>query len=341
MPLLPFLHRVVSREDLPSSSAEEAMQVILNGEASTSQIAAFLVALRMKGETSEELLGFARAMRSKSTWVDIGLPSEPLLDTCGTGGQGATTFNISTIAAFVAAGAGVRVAKHGNRSISSLCGSADLLEALGVRISLEVADLARCVREVGIGFLFAPLLHPAMKFAQPARLELKMRTVLNLLGPLTNPARATAQLIGAPSPEAAALMAHALAGLGIENAFVVHGSDGLDEVTTTGPTLVFHVRGTRVEKQTWTPEDFGVPVSNIESLGGGSVDCNAQIAFRILDGEAGPAADIVAVNAAAALLAAGKARNLQEGVEMAFDSVRSGRAHAKLRALIEFTNPKR
>ena len=338
MSLLPFLHRVAAREDLPSASAEDAMRVILGGEASTPLIAAFLVALRMKGETSDELLGFARAMREKSTWVDIGVPSEPLLDTCGTGGQGASTFNISTVAAFVAAGAGVRVAKHGNRSISSLCGSADLLEILGVRLSLEVPDLARAVREVGIGFLFAPLLHPAMKFAQAARVELKMRTVFNLLGPLTNPARASAQLIGAPSPEAAALMANALAGLGIENAFVVHGSDGLDEVTTTGPTLVFQVRGSRVDQQTWTPEDFGVPIADIEALRGGDRPANAHIALRILAGESGPAADIVAVNAGAALVAAGKARSLREGAEMAFESMRSGRAQAKLRALIEFTN---
>ncbi len=314
------------------------MHVILNGQASTPLIAAFLVALRMKGETSAELLGFARAMRSKSTRVDIGIADEPLLDTCGTGGQGSSTFNISTVAAMVAAGAGVRVAKHGNRSISSQCGSADLLEELGVRISLDVADLARAVREVGIGFLFAPLFHPAMKFAQPARLELKMRTVFNLLGPLTNPARASAQLIGAPSPESAGLMAHALAGLDIKRAFVVHGADGLDEVTTTGPTLVYDVQGSHIEKHTWMPEDFGVSLAKVETLRGGTRETNAEIARRVLAGEEGPAMDIVAVNAAAALVAAGIAHDLRHGMSLAMGAIRSGRAQAKLDALIRFTN---
>src|SRR5271169_1766618 len=235
------------------------MLAIFNGHASTPQIAAFLAALHTKGETAEELLGFALAMREKVTPVQPRLNGEPLLDTCGTGGGDAVTFNISTVAAFVAAGAGARVAKHGNRSFSTQCGSADILEELGVRVSQPPERVALAIREIGIGFLFAPLLHPAMKHAQPARTELKMRTVFNLLGPLTNPAGATRQLIGAPSAHAAELMANAIAGLGPERAFIVHGSDGLDEVTTTGSTLVFEITGSRVHTFTWTPADFGIP----------------------------------------------------------------------------------
>src|SRR5579862_3324998 len=238
--LLPFLQKVSSREHLSAAEAREAMLVILSGEATTPQISAFLVGLRTKGETAEELLGFARAMRERSTTVDVGLDAEPLLDTCGTGGDGGGSFNISTVAAFVVAGAGVRVAKHGNRSFSTRCGSADILEELGVEVSQAPDRVAQAIREIGIGFLFAPALHPAMRHAQPARAELKMRTVFNLVGPLTNPAGATRQLIGAPSIPAAELMATALAGLGSERAFIVHGQ-GLDEVTTTGSTLVFEI----------------------------------------------------------------------------------------------------
>src|SRR5260221_723257 len=240
--LLPYLHLVAARENLSAEDARLAMLAILNGDASTPQIAAFLVALRMKGETPAEVLGFARAMREKSEHVELDPDVAPLLDTCGTGGDGGTTFNISTIAAFVVAGAGVRVAKHGNRSLSSLCGSADLLEALGINITSSPQEIARAIREVGIAFLFAPRLHPAMKYAQPARVDLKMRTVFNLLGPLTNPAGATRQLIGAPSVQSAELMANALAGMEPQRTFIVHGSDGLDEVTTTGPTTVFEVK---------------------------------------------------------------------------------------------------
>ena len=233
--------------------AREAMLAILEGESTTAQIAAFLVGLRMKGETPEELLGFARAMREKSARVDARIDSEPLLDTCGTGGDGGQTFNISTIAAFVVAGAGVRVAKHGNRSLSGLCGSADLLEEFGVRLLTTPDAVACAIREVGIGFhVRTGCFIPAMKHAQPARMELKMRTVFNLLGPLTNPAGATRQLIGAPSVATAELMANALAQLGPERAFVVHGSDGLDEVTTTGSTDVFEVHQNRVRRFAWT-----------------------------------------------------------------------------------------
>src|SRR5260370_26430175 len=257
--LLPYLHRVAARENLSAEDARQAMLAVLSGEATTAQIAAFLMGLRTKGEPSDELLGFARAMREKVARVNAGVDSEPLLDTCGTGAaEGPPTFNISTITAFVIAGAGVRVAKHGNRSLSSQCGSADVLEALGINLAITPGEAGRAIREVGIGFLFAPALHPAMKYAQPARLELKMRTVFNLLGPLTNPAGATRQLIGAPSAHAAELMARALAGLWPERAFVVHGSDGLDEVTTTASTLVFEVTGRAGNAQSLGPSDFGV-----------------------------------------------------------------------------------
>jgi len=334
--LLPYLHRVAAREDLSAAEARLAMLAILNGEATTPQISAFLVGLRTKGETAEELLGFARAMREKAARVDAQIDSSPLLDTCGTGGDGGFTFNISTIAAFVVAGAGVHVAKHGNRSMSAQCGSADLLEELGIHISLSPEDAARAIREVGIGFLFAPLFHPAMKHAQPARQELKMRTVFNLLGPLTNPAGAPRQLIGAPSVEAAKLMANALAGLGPERAYVVHGSDGLDEVTTTGPTTVFEVIHQRVRKFSWTPADFGVEPGTAVDLTGGDRAANRKIAMAILQGERGPRRDIVLVNAAAALLAAEVTPDIREAVQRAGESIDTGAAWAKVEKLAEF-----
>lgn len=335
MPFVAYLHRVANRENLTAGEAAEAMALILAGQATTAQIAAFLVALRMKRETPAELLGFARAMRARMTRVDAG--PEPVIDTCGTGGDNAGTFNVSTVAALVAAGAGVRVAKHGNRSISSRCGSADVLEGLGVRIDLAPEAVGRAIREVGIGFLFAPALHAAMKYAQPARVELKMRTVFNLLGPLANPAGATAQLVGAPSVEAAELMAEALASLGLERGFVVHGSDGLDEITTTGPTTALEITRGAIAHHTLTPADFGVAVARAEDLKGGDRDENTRIARAILDGESGPCRDIVLVNAAAALVAAGRAHNFPEGVALAAESIDSGAARARLDQLIRFT----
>ena len=335
--LLAYLHRVAARENLSAEEARQAMLAVLSGEATTPQIAAFLAALRTKGETADELLGFARAMREKVAHIDVPVDSEPLLDTCGTGGDGGSTFNISTLAAFVVAGAGVRVAKHGNRSISSQCGSADILEELGVHVSVTPEETARAIREIGIGFLFAPLLHPAMKHAQPARLELKMRTVFNLLGPLTNPAGATHQLIGAPSLHAAELMAHALAGLEPERAFVVHGCDGLDEVTTTGETVVFEVMRNAVSKFRWTPADFCVPQARGADLAGGDRARNREIAIAVLQGQTGTQRDIVLVNAAAALLAAGIAESPREAMQHAGKSIDSGAAWAKLQQLAEFT----
>jgi anthranilate phosphoribosyltransferase len=337
MALLPFLHRVAERSDLSSQEAEQAMSIILSGGASVTQIGAFLVAMRMKGETADEILGFARAMRERALRVDAGLNGATLLDTCGTGGDGQSTFNISTIAAFVVAGAGVRVAKHGNRSISSRCGSADLLEALGVRILSDPAEMARAIRETGIGFLYAPSLHPAMKYAQPARVDLKMRTLFNLLGPLANPAWANVQLIGAFSEAAAELMAGALAQLGIQRAFVVHGSDGLDEITTTGPTLVFEVQPGQAVRRTLHPADFGVALARPEDLRGGSVEKNVAICRAVLSGAAGPARDIVVANAAAALFLAGAAPNFVQAAGCAAESIDSGAALRKLHNLVEFT----
>ncbi len=337
LPFLDFLHRVVAREDLGDNDARAAMLAILNGETSVAQVAAFLVALRMKGETATELTGFARAMREKAERVHVDVNGEPLLDTCGTGGDGAGTFNISTVAAFVTAGAGVRVAKHGNRSISGHCGSADVLEALGVHIVSDSRRVAEAIRTVGIGFLFAPAHHPAMKHAQPARLELKMRTVFNLLGPLTNPASASRQLVGAPSAHAAELIAGALAALGTDKSFVVHGEDGLDEVSTTAPTIAFEVAGGRIERRYWTPADFGLPACRMDDIRGGDPERNAAIARGVLAGEGGACRNIVLANAAAALVVSGRAAGLLEGVALAADSIDSGRAVETLRALAAFS----
>ncbi len=278
MSLLPFLHRIsASSHQSPDLSAEEAYQsmcALLAGASSEPVIAAFLVALKMKGETAPELAGFARAMRERMIVVDAGAD---VIDTCGTGGDGSGTFNISTAAALVMAGAGAHVAKHGNRSFSGSSGSADVLEALGARIAMTAEEAARAVREIGIGFLFAPHLHPAMKIAGPVRRELKMRTVFNLLGPLANPARAHRQLIGASSASAARLMAEALTSLGTLHAFVVHGHDGLDEVSTTGPTDVWEVTSAGVKQHLWTPEDFGVPRAALKDLAGGDPASNARL----------------------------------------------------------------
>jgi len=337
MSLLSYLHRVAERESLSADEAFDAMQTILGGEASPVQIAALLAALRVRGETVEEVTGFARAMRAMAARVDARVEGEPLLDIVGTGGDGSHTFNISTVAAFVVAGAGVRVAKHGNRSLSSRCGSADLLEGLGIRLAQTPGQVARAIREVGIGFLFAPALHTAMKHAQPVRAELRMRTVFNLLGPLTNPAGANVQLVGAPSPHAAELMAGALAALGLEHGFVVHGSDGLDEVTTTGPTLAFEVAGGAVARHTLEPADFGVRLAAGEELKGGNRERNVEIARRVLGGGAGAARDIVLVNAAAGLVAAGKAAGWLDGAGLASESIDSGAALARVEALARFT----
>ncbi len=337
MQFAPYLLKAVNRENLTSAEAQAAMELVLKGHVSDAQIAALLVALRMKGETADELTGFARAMRSRASSVKHGIHAETLLDTCGTGGDAAGTFNISTVSAFVVAGAGVRVAKHGNRSISSQCGSADILEALGVNIGISIDGSARAIREIGIGFLFAPAIHPAMRHAQKVRQELGMRTAFNLLGPLTNPAGATAQVVGAPSLRIAELLAESLAALGLQRGFVVHGFDGLDEITTTGESLVLEIRKGAIAHRTVVPADFGVVQCKPEDLRGGNLELNRTIALAILGGEAGPQRDIVLVNASAALVAAGKAADFLEGMELGARSIDSGAALGKLSALAAFT----
>ncbi|HWR51184.1 MAG TPA: anthranilate phosphoribosyltransferase [Bryobacteraceae bacterium] len=337
MSLAPYLHRVVGLESLSPEDAHAAMSVVLSGAASTPQLTAFLVALRMKGETAGEILGFTRAMREFSTRVRPQIEGEALVDTCGMGGDGAGTFNISTIAAFVAAGAGVRVAKHGSRSVSSKCGSADVLEQLGVKLASDARVAARAIEEIGIGFLFAPAFQPAMRHAQAARMELRMRTVFNMLGPLTNPAGATAQVVGAASTVAAELMAQALAELGLERGFVVHGSDGLDEITLCGETLVYDICNGRVFRRVVRPEDFGLSPAAREHMLGGGPEENAAIAREVLDGARGPRRDVVLMNAAAAIVVAGTAGDLAEGAELAAESIDSGRARDRLQALATFS----
>lgn len=338
MSLLPYLHRLMNKEALPVRDAQQAMSAVLRGDATTAQIAAFLTALRMKGETAEELQGLALAMRESAVKVEHGITGEPVLDTCGTGGDSQSTLNVSTLAAFVVTGAGVKVAKHGNRSISSRCGSADLLEALGARLLARPEDVARSIREVGFGFLFAPVFHPAMRHAQAARAELKTRTAFNLLGPLTNPAGATAQLAGAPSPQAAELIAVTLSSLGLHRGFVVHGAGGLDEVSTTGESIVLGiVRGAIVHRKV-NPEDFGVPRVSIEQLRGGDVETNKQIGLSVFRGEKGPFRDIIVVNAAMALMAASKATDYLEAAHLAADALDSGAALKAMQAFVEFSH---
>jgi anthranilate phosphoribosyltransferase len=331
------MERVAGRQNLSSADAEAAMHTILNGQATAPQIAAFLMAIRMKGPTVEELVGFAQAMRRMAAPVEARIPGERLLDTCGTGGTADGTFNISTVAAFVAAGAGVRVAKHGNRSYSGPCGSADLLESMGIRIAIPPAESARAIREVGIGFFFAPAVHTAMRHAMPVRQDLKMQTVFNLLGPLTNPAGADAQIAGAPSEEAAGLIAGALAKLGLRHGFVVHGSDGLDEITTTGSTLAFEIREGNVERRTLEPADFAVRTASPADLKGGDKARNLEIAVAVLAGARGPHRDIVIANAAAALVAADLVATFLEGAAVAAVSLDSGAARQKVEALARFT----
>ena len=337
MSLLPYLESVAERRSLSAEQAREAMRVILSGQANQAQLAAFAMAMRMKGETVDELVGFARAMREMAVPVDHGVVGEAVLDTCGTGGDGAGTFNISTIAAFVVAGAGVRVAKHGNRSITNRGGgSADLLESMGIDIALSPADSARAIRQVGIGFLFAPHVHTAMKHAHTVRLDLKMRTFFNLLGPLTNPAGASAQLAGVPSERAGELISGALAALGLVRGFVVHGSDGLDEITTTGTTLAFEIRHGKVERRTLEPEDFAIRRATADALKGGDKARNLEIATAVLAGAPGPQRDIVLVNAAAALVAAGMVDTFLEGMAIGTVSIDSGAARGKVAELAGF-----
>lgn len=335
---LKALHKVVLRKDLNESEAIEVMKEILAGDVGTTLTGALLVALQMKGETVDEIVGFARAMRAAATRIEIpSIDSSSLVDTCGTGGDGLHSFNISTVTAFVVAGAGVRVAKHGNRSISSRCGSADVLETVGVNVRLKPAQVAASIENVGIGFLFAPMIHPAMKHAQPVRTELKMRTVFNVLGPLTNPLAAGAQVVGVFERALVPIVGEALRNLNVDHAFVVHGSDGLDEVTTTGPTTMAEISHGRVLTKEIQPADFGLQKSDNHNFVGGDAEENADILRQILSGQLGPKRDVVLANAATALVAAGSASNFLVGVKLAAQSIDSGKAAQKLKALVDFT----
>jgi anthranilate phosphoribosyltransferase len=338
------------RESLTREEARAVMTEVFTGSATDAQIAALLVALHMKGESVEEIVGFAEAIRAAaeplpmpqlSTLSVSGTGRDALVDTCGTGGDARSTFNISTATAFVVAGTGVRVAKHGNRSLSSKCGSADVMEALGVKISLPSAVLGACLDQVGIVFLFAPAMHSAMKYVQPARRELRLRTIFNLLGPLTNPARASAQVVGVYSLDLVEKLAEALSMLGAHRALVVHGMDGLDEITITGPTRIAEVRGGTVRSYEVTPEEFGIERASLEDISGSDAAGNAEIIRAILAGKKSARRDVVLLNAAAALVAAGRAEHLGEGVPLAARSIDSGAASAKLEALIKFTNADR
>ena len=318
-----ILNKVVEGGDLAAAEARGAFEAIMDGQVAPASLGALLVALRMRGETVTEITEFARVMRERSTRVRCDAPV--ILDTCGTGGDGAGTFNISTLAAFVVTAAGVVVAKHGNRSVSSRCGSADLLEGLGIRVDVPVDTVERSLREIGIGFLFAPSLHGAMRHAAPVRRELGVRTVFNILGPLTNPAGARHQLLGVYDPDRLEAMAEVLRDLGSERAMVVHG-DGLDEITLHGPTRVAELEGGRVRVREVTPEDAGLGRARLHDLVGGDVAQNVAIARAILDGERGPKRDIVLLNAAAALVVAGRAPDLETGVQRAAEAIDSGAA---------------
>jgi len=334
-----LIKRVEAGHVLKREEAEAAMEELLSGRVKTPEIVRLLEALNRRPVEVQELAGFARMMRRHATRVFAegeAIP-ENMVDTCGTGGDGSNTFNISTAAAIVAAAAGARVAKHGNRAASSRSGSADVLEALGVRIDLPFKHYGRAIREIGIGFLFAQAAHTATRHAAPARKQIGARTVFNLLGPLTNPAGAQSQVLGVFSEDVIDLVAATLAELGVERAFVMHGAGGLDEISLSGETMVAEVRGGAVKRFTVTPEDFGVARAPLESIRGGTPAQNAALIRRILEAEAGPARDIVVVNAAAALVAAGLADNFREAAGLASFVISSGKASEKLASLAAFT----
>lgn len=354
--ILDALHRISShRQSLSRREAREVMTEVLAGNCTDAQIAALLTALRMKGETVEEIVGFAEAIRAAATALPIAteqngadalyvsgtgrdaLAESSLVDTSGTGGDACSTFNISTATAFVTAGAGVRVAKHGNRSISSNCGSADVMEALGVNIQLTPERAAQCLREIGICFLYAPDLHVAMKQVQKVRRELKLRTMFNLLGPLTNPAHASGQVVGVYALEMVEKVAEALSMLGLHRALVVHGLDGLDEITVTGPTRIAEARDGTVRTYEVDPEEFGMKRAALADIAGGDAAENAAIVREVLSGEKSPRRDVVLLNAAAALVAAGRVDHLGDGMPLAEKSIDSGAAAAKLDAMVSFS----
>ncbi|TMD16879.1 MAG: anthranilate phosphoribosyltransferase [Chloroflexi bacterium] len=320
--MIEALGKLVKCENLTEEEAASAFEVIMRGDATPSQIAGFMVALRMKGETPEELTGFARTARAVATPIEV---DGALLDTCGTGGDGLATFNISTLAAIVAAACGARVAKHGNRAASSLCGSADVLEKLGVKIDLAPEGVARCIDQAGIGFLFAPVFHPSFRFAAVPRRELAVRSVFNILGPLCNPAGAKYQALGVADQKLAAKMADVLLRLGVERAIVFHASDGMDELSVASPSFVIEIDGHRKEYQL-DPAELGLQRAPVEAMRGGGPDDNARIAHEVLDGAKGARRDVVLLNAAAALRAAGLAGDWKEGLGLAAEAIDAGRA---------------
>jgi len=355
--ILDALHRIANHgQSLARAEAREVMAEVLAGNCTDAQIAALLVALRMKGETVEEIVGFAEAIRAGATPLPSwsrdaqeakisedsalyvsGTGRDALVDTCGTGGDASGTFNISTAAAFVTAGAGVYVAKHGNRSLTSKCGSADVMEALGVNIQLSPQRAAQCLREVGICFLYAPDLHSSMKQVQKVRRELRLRTMFNLLGPLTNPAHASGQVVGVYALDMVEKLAEALSMLGLHRALVVHGLDGLDEITITGPTRVAEARDGSVRTYEVDPEEFGMERATLEDISGGDAADNAAIVREVLSGKKSPRRDVVLLNAAAALVAAGRADHLADAIPIAAQSIDSGAATGTLEALVSFT----
>jgi anthranilate phosphoribosyltransferase len=347
MTITEAIRQIVDRRSLSVAEAEAVLDQIMTGQCSDAQIAALLTALRMKGETVDEIIGFARVMRRRAAPVRphsvvsselAGTEREALIDTCGTGGDVSGSFNVSTATAFVVAGCGVRVAKHGNRSVSSQCGSADVVEALGVRIELAPERIAACIDEVGIGFLHAPLLHEAMKFVALARRQMGIRTIFNLLGPLTNPAGANTQVIGVYAAPLTEMLAEALRALGSERALVVHGSDGLDEISISAESKVTELTNGELRTYTVTPEDFGLRRAPLEAIRGGDARQNSAMILEVLNGVRSPRRDIVLLNAAAALVASSRVSDFTEGVGLAAAAIDNGAARAKLERLIEFTN---
>lgn len=330
------IQKVVSGFDLEESEITEIMDTIMEGNATAAQIGGFITALRIKGETIEEITGCAKVMREKACHIHPKVAYS--IDTCGTGGDGANTFNISTAAAFVAASGGVIVAKHGNRSVSSRSGSADVLEALGINISLDPEKVCECIEKTGMGFMFAPTFHKSMKYAAGPRKELGIRTVFNLLGPLTNPANAKGQVLGVFAKELTEPLARVLLNLGVERAMVVHGSDGLDEITTTGSTFVSEVKEGKVLNYEIVLEDFGLPRANKTDLTGGDAYRNAEILIQVFRGERGPARDIILLNAAASLYVGKAVEDMENGLLLAADIIDSGKAMSKLYELKRFTN---
>jgi anthranilate phosphoribosyltransferase len=330
------IRKLIEGKNLTEAEAEEAMKCIMSGEATQAQIGSFLTALRMKGETIAEITAFARVMKKFAHRITPKV-NGMLVDTCGTGGDKIKTFNVSTAAMFVAAGAGVPIAKHGNRSLTSKAGSADVVEALGVRLDLEPHEVRRTIETIGIGFMFAPLFHSAMKHAIGPRREMGARTVFNILGPLTNPAGAQAQLMGVYDAALTKKLAHVLKKLGCRRAMVVHGLDGLDEISTIGKTQVSELKGGQVKTYKISPEKFGIKRTNKNEIAGADLNENARIMLRVLRGERGPRRDIVVLNAAAAIVVSGKARTMREGIAIAERSIDSGKAYEKLEQLVEAT----